>query len=85
MMLKIEVLGPGCPKCRTLEKNVREAVEEMGVAAEVTKVENIKELVARRIMMTPGLAVNGETVSTGHLLSVHQVKKILDERLQPKA
>lgn len=84
-MLKIEVLGPGCPKCRTLEKNVRAAVEEMGVEAEVTKVEKIKDLAARRIMMTPGLAVNGETVSMGHLLSVHQVKKILDERVQPKA
>jgi len=79
-MLKIEVLGPGCPKCRTLEKNVRAAVEEMGVAADVTKVESIKDLVARRIMMTPGLAVNGETVSSGHLLSVNQVKKILEGR-----
>jgi small redox-active disulfide protein 2 len=79
-MLKIEVLGPGCPKCRTLEKNVRTAVEEMGLAAQVTKVESIKDLAARRIMLTPGLAVNGETVSSGHLLSVNQVKKILEER-----
>ena len=84
-MLKIEVLGPGCPKCRTLEKNVRTALEEMGLAAEVTKVEKIKDLAARRIMLTPGLAVNGETVSSGHLLSVNQVKKILDERVQPEA
>jgi len=84
-MLKIEVLGPGCPKCRTLEKNVRTAVEEMGLAAQVTKVESIKDLAARRIMLTPGLAVNGETVSSGHLLSVNQVKKILDERVQPEA
>ncbi len=81
-MLKIEVLGPGCSKCRTLEKNVRTALEEMGVEAEVTKVEKIKDLAARRIMMTPGLAVNGETVSAGHLLSVHQIKKILDGRVQ---
>jgi small redox-active disulfide protein 2 len=80
-MLKIEVLGPGCPKCRTLEKNVRTALEEMGLAAEVTKVEKIKDLAARRIMLTPGLAVNGETVSSGHLLSVNQVKKILEGRL----
>jgi small redox-active disulfide protein 2 len=84
-MLRIEVLGPGCPKCRTLEKNVRVALEEMGLAAEVIKVEKIKDLAARRIMLTPGLAVNGETVSSGHLLSVNQVKKILDERVQPEA
>ncbi len=80
-MLKIEVLGPGCPKCKTLEKNVREAVEEMGVEAEILKVEAIKDLAARKIMMTPGLAVDGETVSTGRLLSPLQVKKILEENL----
>ena len=79
-MLKIEVLGPGCPKCRTLEKNVRTAVEEMGLEAEILKVEAIKDLAARKIMMTPGLAVDGETVSTGRLLSPHQVKKILEEK-----
>ena len=79
-MLKIEVLGPGCPKCQTLEKNVRTAVEEMELEAEVTKVEAIKDIAARRIMMTPALAVNGETVSTGHLLSVHQVMKLLEEK-----
>lgn len=78
-MLKIEVLGPGCPKCRTLEKNVRKAVEEMGLEADIRKVESIKDLAARKIMMTPGLAVDGETVSTGRLLSPEQVKKILEK------
>ncbi len=78
-MLKIEVLGPGCPKCRTLERNVREAVDEMRLDAEILKVEAIKDLAARKIMMTPGLAVDGETVSMGHLLSPHQVKTILEK------
>ena len=79
-MLKIEVLGPGCPKCRTLEKNVRAAVAEMGLEAEILKVEEIRELAARRIMATPGLAVDGVTVSTGRLLSPLQVRKILEEK-----
>ena len=81
MVVKIEVLGPGCPKCRTLEKNVREAVEEMGLDADVRKVEAIKDIAARRVLMTPALAVDGETVSMGHLLSPFQVRKILQERL----
>ena len=77
-MLKIEVLGPGCPRCETLEKNVRAAVQEMAVEAEVTKVSEIKEIAARGIFMTPGLAVNGHVVSSGHLLSVKQVMKLLE-------
>jgi small redox-active disulfide protein 2 len=76
-MLKIEVLGPGCPKCETLEKNVQAAVQEMGIQAEVTKVSQIKDIAARGILMTPALAVDGRVVSSGHLLSVHQVKKLL--------
>ena len=86
-MLKIEVLGPGCPKCETLEKNVRAAVQEMGIeavykmvdtcGAEVTKVSQIKDIAARGVLMTPALAVDGKVVSSGHLLSVHQVKKYL--------
>jgi small redox-active disulfide protein 2 len=77
-MLKIEVLGPGCVKCETLEKNVRAAVQEMGIEAEVTKISEIKDIAARRIMMTPALAVDGKVVSSGHLLTVHQVKKLLE-------
>ena len=79
-MMKIEVLGPGCMKCRTLDENVRVAVEEMGLEAEVTKVEAIKDIAARGILMTPALSVDGVTVSSGHLLSVRQVKNLLGEK-----
>lgn len=78
-MLKIEVLGPGCVRCETLERNVRAAVQEMGIAAEVTKVSAIKEIAARGVMMTPGLAIGGQLVSSGHLLTVIQVKKLLQK------
>ena len=77
-MLKVEVLGPGCPKCKLLEQNVRTAVEEMALDAEVTKVSDIKEIASRGVLMTPGLVVDGKVVSSGHLLSVIQVKKRLE-------
>lgn len=79
-MLKIEVLGPGCPKCQMLEKNVRTALEETGTAAEVTKVTNVNEIAARGVLMTPGLIVDGKVAASGHLLSVNQVKKLLEGR-----
>ena len=79
-MLRIEVLGPGCARCELLERNVKAAVQEMGIEAEVTKITQIKEIAARRVMMTPALAVDGDLVSSGHLLTVHQVKKLLLNR-----
>ena len=78
--MKIEVLGPGCKRCHTLEENVRAAVQEMGVEAEIAMVSDIREIAARGVLMTPGLAVDGKTVASGHLLSVNQVKKILGGR-----
>jgi len=80
-MLKIEVLGPGCPRCRTLEANVRTAVREMGIEAQVVKVSDVREIAARGVLMTPGLLIEGESVATGRLLSVNQVKRILEERI----
>ena len=77
-MLKIEVLGPGCARCETLENNVRAAVQEKNLDAEVTKVTQISDIAARGVFMTPGLTVDGAVVATGRLLSVSQVKKILE-------
>jgi len=79
-MLKIEVLGPGCKRCHTLEENVQAAVREMGIEAEVLVVSDIKEIAARGVLMTPGLVVDGQTVASGHLLSVSQVRKVLAAR-----
>jgi small redox-active disulfide protein 2 len=44
--MKIEILGTGCPKCRTTEKNVRKAVEELGLQAEIVKVEDLQQFLS---------------------------------------
>jgi len=80
--MKIEVLGPGCQRCNTLEANVRSAIQELGIEAEVSKVSDINQIAARGVLMTPGLAVDGETVVTGRLLSVNQLKKMFEERVE---
>lgn len=75
--MKIIVLGTGCPKCKTLESNVRTAVSEMNVQAEISKEEDIINIMNYGIMRTPGLVIDGKVVSSGHLLSVGQVKELL--------
>ncbi|MFO7615392.1 MAG: thioredoxin family protein [Bacteroidales bacterium] len=75
--MNIKVLGTGCPKCKTLERNVREAVTEMNIQADITKEEDIVNIMNYGIMRTPGLVVDGKVVSSGHLLSVKQVKDLL--------
>ncbi len=75
--MKIQILGTGCPKCHQLEKNAREAVQQLGLDAEIDKVTDIREIMKFGVMMTPGLAVDGEVKSVGKLLSVEEIRKLL--------
>ena len=75
--MEIKVLGIGCVKCKALEKSVRDVVAEMNIRADITKVEDIVEIMNSGILRTPGLIINGKVVSSGHILSVSQVKEIL--------
>ena len=75
--MEIKVLGTGCPKCKILEKNVRDAIVEMNIQAEISKVQDIIDIMNYGIMRTPGLVIDEKVVSSGHLLTVSQVKEII--------
>lgn len=66
-MKRIEVLGSGCPNCRRLEANAREAVGLAGVEAEIVHVTDYREIAARGVISTPGLAIDGRLVSSGRI------------------
>jgi len=75
--MDIKILGPGCPKCKTLEKVTREAVAEAGINATIDKVEDIVKIMEYRVMHIPGLVINGKVVLRGQVPTVNQVKEIL--------
>lgn len=70
----IKVLGSGCPKCKKLEENVRKALDESGLTAEVEKVTDMNKIIEYDVMMTPGLVVDDKVVAAGKVL---QPKKII--------
>ena len=76
-MVKIEVLGTGCMKCKRLFKNVEIAIKELGIDAEVVKVDDISEIIDRGVMLTPALAVDGEMKVSGRVADVKELKEIL--------
>ncbi len=75
--MKIEVLGTGCMKCKRLFKNVEIAVKELGINAEIVKVDDISEIINRGVMLTPALAVDGEMKVSGRVADVKELKEIL--------
>jgi len=76
-MVTIEVLGTGCMKCKRLMKNVETAVKELGIDAEIRKIDDITEIMDRGVMLTPALAVNGEMKISGRVADVKELKEIL--------
>ena len=65
--MKIEVLGTGCTKCKQLEKDVYNALAELNIAADVSKVEDIKKIMSYKIMATPALVVDGQVKVAGRI------------------
>ncbi len=75
--MKIQVLGSGCPKCKTLTERVEEAVVELGLECEIEKITEINKIVEFGVMVTPGLVIDGEVKSAGKLLSIQEIKDLL--------
>ena len=76
--MKIQILGTGCPKCKQLADNVKLAIEESGIDAEIEKITEISDIIDFGVMMTPTLAVNGEIKIVGKVSSVKEIKEILE-------
>jgi small redox-active disulfide protein 2 len=79
--MKIQVLGTGCAKCKSLEKAVREVVAQNGIDAEVTKVEDIMEIMKFNVMSTPALVIDGKVVVKGRVPSNDELKQILTNKV----
>ncbi len=77
--MEVTVLGPGCPKCRVVEKAVRQAVEEMGLDANVSKVEDIREMMKYRVALTPAVAIDGVVKIAGRIPTLEELKQLLSE------
>lgn len=75
--MKIEVLGTGCAKCKTLYENAQKAVTESGTAAEIIKVEEIPKIMAYGVMSTPALVIDGQVKFSGKVASVAEIMGLL--------
>ena len=78
-MVKLEIFGTGCMKCKRLMKNVETAVKDLGLDAEIEKIEDITAIMDRGIMLTPALVVDGEIKVSGRVADVAELKTILHE------
>ncbi|UCC47333.1 MAG: TM0996/MTH895 family glutaredoxin-like protein [Gemmatimonadota bacterium] len=74
--MKIQVAGPGCPRCQTTEQNVINACAELGLAADISHVHDVKEYARLGVRVTPAVIVDGRVVLSGKVPTVEELKKL---------
>ena len=75
--MKIQIAGPGCPRCQTTEKNVINACAQLALAADISHIYDVKEFVRLGVMTTPAVIVDGKILVSGKVPTVGELKTIL--------
>ena len=75
--MEIKILGTGCTKCKALEKATINALAELDIAANVSKVEDIMQIMNYGIISTPALVIDEKVVIKGRVPSEEEIKKLL--------
>jgi small redox-active disulfide protein 2 len=71
--MDVKVLGPGCARCKKLYEEAQRAIQQLGLAADLAKVETMEEILKYRILATPGLVIDGEVKSAGRIPSQAEI------------
>ncbi len=74
---KIEILGPGCSRCKETYRVVQQVVADAGAAFEVTKDDSIERMVELGLLATPGVVVDGAVVLSGRVPKPQEVRRLL--------
>lgn len=75
--MQIEVLGSGCAKCKLLAERAEEAATGLGLDFTLVKITEYPEIVARGVMTTPGLVVDGKVKVQGRVPSMAEIQGML--------
>ncbi|MBZ4663187.1 MAG: redox-active disulfide protein 2 [Caloramator sp.] len=79
--MQIKILGSGCANCKKLEANAREAIKELGVEAEVIKVEDFKDIMKYGVMRTPAIVINEKVKMFGKVCTVEEIKNYIKDEM----
>jgi small redox-active disulfide protein 2 len=78
-MPMLEVLGTGCAKCQLLAERVEAAARGLGLDYQIVKVTELSQILARGVMTTPALVIDGVVAIQGHV----PTEKALAQMLKP--
>ena len=63
--MEIKVLGTGCASCKALFSTVQQAVEDLGIEANVVKEEDLMKIMSYNVLSLPALVIDEKVVAKG--------------------
>ncbi|MFA5211289.1 MAG: thioredoxin family protein [Patescibacteria group bacterium] len=75
--MNIKILGSGCQNCQKLENNVKKALEELDLKANVEKITDIVEIMKYDVMSMPALVIDEKLFFSGKVGEIKEIKEIL--------
>jgi small redox-active disulfide protein 2 len=79
--MAIKILGTGCPSCKKLEVNVKEALKQLNREDEVIKITDISEIMGYGVMSLPALVKEDKLLVYGKVASVEEIKELLNKNV----
>lgn len=76
-MKTLQILGPGCARCKKLAENTEAAAKSLGLEYRMEKVTDIQAIMGFGVMTTPALSVDGVVKVSGKVPSMEEIRKIL--------
>ena len=75
--MNVKILGPGCKNCQNLETRTRQALDQLGLDAEVEKVTDYAAIAGYGVMTTPGLVVDDKLLVSGRVPTSEEITGLL--------
>lgn len=75
--MHVKILGPGCKNCHNLETRTRQALDQLGLDAEVEKVTDYAAIAGYGVMKTPGLVVDDKLLVSGRVPTSEEITGLL--------
>ena len=79
--MEIKILGSGCSNCKKLEENARQAVKDLSLDVNVSKIEDYKQIMKYGVMRLPALVINEKVKSYGKVNTVDEIKKFIQSEI----
>ncbi|EXI87139.1 MAG: redox-active disulfide protein 2 [Candidatus Accumulibacter regalis] len=77
-MKEIKVLGTGCAKCKNTIALIEQVAEAAGVAVDIQKIEELRDITNYGVMSTPAVVLDGKVVHTGGIPSRDKIEQWLN-------